>query len=428
MDINRKTAYLTLIEIEKDNAYSNIALNKHIQIHKPDAPAFVREIVYGVLKNRFFLDYYLNLLIKRGLKGVKKETHVLLQMGIYQLAFMNSVPEYAAVNETVRLARKYSKGREGFINGVLRHFAREKDILPFPDREKDLVEYLSVKYSYEKWIVKLWIEQYGEERAEELLSAGNTTPKLSLRVNVTMTTRNQLKERLEARGIEVEDGNLSSRCILAKGSEVLSTPEFKTGMFSVQDEASMVLTEIMEPAEHDQIIDICAAPGGKTLAAAEMMKNTGNVISCDIYQHKLELIENEAERLGLKNITVMENDGTVLREEWIQTADKVLVDGPCSGLGVIRKKPEIKYRVLPDDGRGLARKQLDLLEISSQYVKKGGFLIYSTCTVNKIENADVISRFLKHHEEFELIRSRQLLQGVEETDGFFICKMRKKNN
>lgn len=428
MDINRKVAYRTLIEIEKENAYSNIALNHHIDEENPDSPAFVRDLVYGVLKNNIYLDYILVQLIPRGLKGVKKETKVLLRMGLYQLIFMNSVPEYAAVNETVKLARVYAKGRDGFVNGVLRGYERKKDHLIFPDRKSKPVDFLSIKYSYARWIVELWIEQYGIEKAEQLLKAGNCVPQLSLRVNLNKTTKEELTERLEEKGFVINSGNLSSRCIFAKGSGLLNLKEFKEGLFSVQDEASIVATEILDPKKNDIILDICAAPGGKTLSMAELMCNTGKVISCDVYPHKLELIRNESQRLQLNNVEVIENNGTVLRKEWINSADKVLVDGPCSGLGVIRKKPEIKYKEIKDNGREFARKQLDLLDISAQYVKKGGYLIYSTCTINKIENIDVVSRFLRYHQEFELERSRQLLPGVEETDGFFICKMRKRNN
>ena len=428
MDINRKTAYCALIKIEKEDAYSNIALNLCINELKPDSPAFVRELVYGVLKNKVYLDHILDQIVTRGIKSVKKETKTILQMGLYQLIFMNSVPQYAAVNETVKLAMKYVVGREAFVNGVLRGYLRKKDKIVFPDEKKNPVEYLSVKYSYAKWIVKQWIEQYGIEKAEELLKAGNETPELSLRTNVSLITRDELKKRLAAQGIEVTSGRLSDRCIFAKGSDILSTPEFKEGLFSVQDEASMVAMEMLDPEDGELIIDICAAPGGKTLATAELMGNTGKVVSCDVYEHKLKLIEKETERLKLNNIEVIENDGTVLREEWIETADRVIVDGPCSGLGVTRRKPEIKYKELADSGRELARKQLEILETSCQYVKKDGILLYSTCTVNKIENIDVVSRFLKHHNEFELVRSRQLLQGTDETDGFFICKMRKRNN
>ncbi len=428
MDINRKTAYETLIEIEKENAYSNIALNHHIDLEKPDSPAFVRDLVYGVLKNRMYLDYILVQLIPKGLKGVKKEAKVLLRMGLYQLIFMNSVPEYAAVNETVKLARVYARGRDGFVNGVLRGYGRKKDQINFPDRKKNPVEYLSIKYSYAKWIVELWKEHYGLEKAEKLLEAGNRVPQLSVRVNVNRTTKEELTELLRNKGFEVTEGKLSKRCIFVKGSGLLELDEFKKGFFSIQDEASILTTEILNPEKGNTVIDICAAPGGKTLSTAELMGNTGKVISCDVYPHKLELIEKEAHRLCLDHVEVTENDGTVLRKEWIDIADRVLVDGPCSGLGVIRKKPEIKYKDIKDNGRELARKQLELLDISAQYVKKGGYLLYSTCTINKIENIDVVSRFLNYHKEFELERSRQLLPGVEETDGFFICKMRKRNN
>ncbi len=428
MDSNRKTAYNTLLEMETNQAYSNIELNKQIGALQPDSPAFVRELVYGVIENRVYLDHILQQLIPKGLKGLKKQTLTLLRMGLYQLIFMDSVPDYAAVNEIVKMARRLVPGRDGFVNGVLRGYNKKKDQLEMPDYDTDPIKYLSLKYSFAEWIVKLWNEQYGLEKAEQLLAASNSKPQVSIRVNRLKISRKDLAERLREKGFEVERGRLSERSLFVKGSGLLDTEEFESGLFSVQDESSILAAEVLAPKNGETIIDVCAAPGGKTLAISEIMANTGRVLAFDVYEHKLELLKKEAQRLGISIIETGERDGTVLCEELIQTADRVLVDGPCSGLGVIRRKPEIKYKELEDDGRELAEKQLAILETASQYVKKGGFLLYSTCTVNKIENAEVVSRFLRKHKEYELVRSRQLLPGVDETDGFFICKMRRRNS
>lgn len=428
MDSNRKTAYNTLFEIETNQAYSNIELNKQIGEWKPDSPAFVRELVYGVIENRVYLDHILQQLIPKGLKGLKKQTLTLLRMGLYQLIFMDSVPGYAAVNETVKMARRLVPGRDGFVNGVLRGYNKKKDQLEMPDYDTDPFKYLSLKYSFAEWIVNLWSEQYGLEKAEQLLMASNERPQMSIRVNRLKISRKDLAERLREKGFEVDHGRLSERSLFVKGSGLLDSEEYERGFFSVQDESSILAAEILAPKSGETVIDVCAAPGGKTLAIAEIMANTGRILAFDIYEHKLELLRKEAQRLGISIIETGEHDGTILCEELIQSADRVLVDGPCSGLGVIRRKPEIKYKEIEDEGRELAEKQLAILKIASQYVKKDGFLLYSTCTVNKVENAEVVSRFLRKHREFELVRSRQLLPGVDETDGFFICKMRRRGS
>ncbi len=427
MDINRKTAYLTLLEIEKNQAYSNLELNKQITENKPDNSAFVRELVYGVLENKIYLDYLLENLIERGLRGIKKPVLTLLRMGLYQIIFMDSVPGYAATSETVKLAKRMTPGRDGFINGVLRGYGKKGGDISLPDRERDLEGYLSVRYSYARWIVRLWISQYGEEMAERLLAQGNRRPKLSVRVNLLKTDRSSLARDLRKQGFETEEAALSERVLFVKGAGLLETEEYRNGLFSVQDQASVLAAEILDPKPLDTVLDICAAPGGKSLAMAELMKNAGAVTAFDIHKHKLKLLEKEAVRLGISIITVEENDGCVMREDLLETADRVLVDGPCSGLGVIRRKPEIKYKELTDQGRGLAEKQLQILTVSGKYVKKGGVLLYSTCTVNQLENTEVIRKFLENNLDFEFVSDRQFLPETDETDGFYICKMRKKS-
>ena len=308
MDINRKTAYEVLLDMEMNQSYSNLALNQYIEKNKPENPAFVRELVYGVTENRILMDYYLAAQIPSGLRKVKKQDLTLLRMGIYQLLFMDSVPSYAAVSETVAMARRLCRGREGFINGVLRGFQRrtEGNELPtLPDRETDPVQYLSVRYSAARWLVELWIDAYGTEKTEKLLEASNGRPLLSLRVNRKKTDRNALMQQLRQDGFQVEAGSLSDRVILVtgKGTGILQHRLYKDGWFSVQDQASALAADTLHPIEGNLVVDVCAAPGGKTMALAEDMgddeeSKAGEIFAFDIYEHKLKLMEEQAERLG----------------------------------------------------------------------------------------------------------------------------------
>ena len=426
MDINRKTAYTVLLKTEKEQAYSNLELNRQIQLLKPDNPPFVRELVYGVLENKIYLDHILSSLIPKGLRGIKKQVLTLLRMGLYQIIFMDSVPSYAAASETVKLAKKLTPGRDGFINGVLRGYEKKKETIVLPDRSRNLIEYLSVRYSYTEWIVKLWLSIFGEEKTERLLAAGNERPDISVRVNFLKTDRKSRASALEKQGFQTKESSESSRVLLVKGSGLLDTVQYREGYFSMQDTASVLAAEALCAKPGETVLDICAAPGGKSLALAEIMENTGLIRSFDIYRHKLSLLEREAERLGISIVETEENDGCAIRSDLSETADCVLVDGPCSGLGVIRRKPEIKYKEISDDGASLAEKQLRILTVSSRYVKPGGILQYSTCTVNRLENEDVVRQFLENHREFVKVFERQLLPDTDAADGFYICRMEKR--
>lgn len=423
MDINRKTAYATLMDIETKKSFSNLALNHQVAVSKPASPGFVRELVYGVLENKMLLDYYIDCLVKTGAASLKASDRVLLRMGIYQLGYMESVPEYAAVNETVVMAKRYCRGRSGFINGVLRNYLKKQDELKLPAREEDEVRYLSIKYSYEPWIVELWMDEYGTDFTEELLKAGNETPPNTIRINWLKTIKEDLVSSLEERGFEVTDGDLCQNALHVKGSGLLETEFYKHGLFSVQDESSMLVAEKLDPKHGELIMDVCAAPGGKTMAIAERMNNTGKIISSDIYRRKLDLIDREANRLGIRNVETKPWDATRVDSSMIGKADRVLVDAPCSGLGVVRRKPEIKYKAKTEEMDLLPRKQLAILSASAQYVKVGGTLVYSTCTVNPYENQRVVEAFLKKNGRFKIRESLQLLPNEHRTDGFYICVM-----
>ena len=424
MDINRKTAYLTLMDVETKKSFSNLALNHQMILNRPDSQGFVRELVYGVLENKMLLDHYIDQLVKTGAASLKASDRTILRMGIYQLGYMDSVPEYAAVNESVVMAKKYCHGRTGFINGVLRGYLSKKDTLTLPDRDKDVIGYLSVKYSYKPWIVELWADEYGVEFTEALLAAGNETPQTTIRLNWLRSIKEDLMAKLQERGFEVAHGEVCQNAIYVKGSGLLETEMYKSGLFSVQDESSMLVAEKLDPKHGEVIMDVCAAPGGKTMAIAERMNNTGKVISSDVYRRKLDLIDREAARLGIKNVETRAWDATRVDSSMIGKADRVLVDAPCSGLGVVRRKPEIKYKDKTEEMDLLPRKQLAILSASAQYVKSGGTLVYSTCTINPYENQRVVDDFLRKNPRFEVEEMIQLVPNEHHTDGFFICVMK----
>lgn len=422
MDSGRRTAFQILLEVEEEKAFSNLSSNKYIKQNNPENPAFVRELVYGVLSNKLLLDYYLNLLIPSGIEKVKKREKTLLRMGLYQLKFMKNIPQYAAVNETVSLAKSLCRGREGFINGVLRGYIKKQGELQLPCDDTD--EILSVKYSFSPWIIKMWKKQYSQESTIKLMEASNSRPVLCIRVNLMKTTVEELSHLLSEKGMVVDKGRYSDIVLYVSGSNILDLEEYKKGLFSIQDETSVLACQYLEPRPGDLVIDTCASPGGKTSAIGEMMDNRGKIISCDIYPHKLELIKKQADRLGITIIETKLLDGIKGDKALSGKADKVLVDAPCSGLGVIRKKPEIKYKEQKDIQK-LIKVQSDILNNASYYVKPNGVLLYSTCTINKDENDEQIEKFIKTHEDFEILYEKQFLP-TDGLDGFFICKMMKK--
>ena len=426
MDANRKTAYLALMDVESRKAYSNLAINHQIIVNRPNSQGFVRELVYGVLESKLTLDYYIDQLLTDGIDSVRLPELTIIRMGIYQLGCMNSVPEYAAVNESVMLAKKYCRGKSGLVNGVLREYLNKKMQLRLPDRADDEVKYLSVKYSYAPWIVEMWLEYYSTDFVEELLRAGNETPPVTVRMNWLKVMKKDLISKLESQGVEAEEGKLCQNALNVRGSGLLDTEMYKLGMFTPQDESSMLVAEKVDPKHGDVVMDVCAAPGGKTTAIGDRMNNSGKIIASDIYRRKLDIVDKEAKRLGITNIETRSWDATRVDSSMIYKADRVLVDAPCSGLGVTRRKPEIKYKAFSEDMALLPKKQLAILSASSHYVKPGGRLVYSTCTINPAENEKVTDTFLKKHPEFVKVERTLLLPNVNGTDGFFICVMDRK--
>lgn len=426
MDTGRKTAFEILLEIETSAAYSNLSINKFIQRNAPPDPAFVRELVYGVLENRLLLDYYLDKLIASGISRTGRRERTLLRLGLYQLIGMESVPEYAAVNETVALARRLCRGREGFINGVLRGFIKKRDNLALPPEGTD--EYLSVRYSFPLWLVRMWKAQYGSRLLPQLLAASNERAPLTIRPNSMRTDARRLSELLTREGFVVSACSQAENILAVSGSGLLASESYAGGLFSVQDEGSYLACTALAPRAGETVIDVCAAPGGKTCALAELMGDEGRIIACDIYQHRLDLIEQQAGRLGLGIISTRLLDGTRGDDALFGTADRVLADVPCSGLGVIRRKPEIKYKEPDREAyEALLKTQSRLLQTAASYLKPQGTLVYSTCTINKEENDFQIQKFVEKNREYEIIEERQFFP-TEGIDGFYICKLKQKGN
>lgn len=434
----REIAYKVLLDIEKNKNYSNMAINKHfkdVKMSNQDR-GLATEIIYGVIENKYYIDYMIDKLSK--VKTNKMEIYVktLLRMGIYQIMFLNSISDYAAVNETVNLAKKKNSKVSGFINGILRNVIRQKEEIG-KVKTKDDVDYLAIKYSYDKWMIRNWMIHFGKEFTEELLEANNERPNIYLRTNTLKITRDELIKKLEKQNIKAEKVNVVEEAIKVEHlKDIENNSLYKEGLFTVQDVSSMLVGKVMNPKENSLVLDVCSAPGGKTTHMATLMNNTGQVVSRDIYDHKLKLIKAASKRLGLTNVDVEEFDGMKLDRESIGKFDYVLADVPCSGLGIIRRKPEIKYKE-KEEFRQLPPIQKKILENASKYVKVGGTLIYSTCTIQDSENIDVVKEFLQKNKNFELVPIKEvnvdlenqekgymkIYPNVHNMDGFFISKL-----
>ncbi|UEL46806.1 MULTISPECIES: 16S rRNA (cytosine(967)-C(5))-methyltransferase RsmB [Terrisporobacter] len=434
----REIAYKVLLDIEKNKNYSNMAINKHfkdVKLSNQDR-GLATEIIYGVIENKYYIDYMIDKLSK--VKTNKMEIYVktLLRMGIYQIMFLNSISDYAAVNETVNLAKKKNSKVSGFINGILRNVIRQKETIG-EIKIKDDIDYLAVKYSYDKWMIRNWMIHFGKDFTKELLEANGQRPSIYLRTNTLKITRDELIEKLEQQNVKASKVHVVDEAIKVENlKDIENNVLYKEGLFTIQDISSMLVGKVMNPKEKSLVLDVCSAPGGKTTHIATLMKNTGQVVSRDIYEHKLKLIKASSKRLNLTNVDVQEFDGLSLDKDSVGKFDYVLADVPCSGLGIIRRKPEIKYKE-KEEFRDLPPIQKKILENASKYVKKGGTLIYSTCTIQDNENIDVINEFLQKNKNFELAPIDEvkvdldnqekgymkIYPNVHEMDGFFISKL-----
>lgn len=462
-----------LLEVTENGQYSHLVLrdvlNKYQYLDKKER-AFITRVSEGTLEHMIELDYIINQFSKVKVKKMKPVIRNILRSAVYQLKYMDTVPDSAACNEAVKLAVKKGFGSlRGFVNGVLRNVARNLDQIVYP---VDPVENLSVRYSMPVWILDLWMKSYSMEIVERMLRQFQSESPLTVRGRVLedrisennadkyVSVKEHIKET-EEQGEHSDSIAVLKRCLAEEGVHVEQHPylpyalcisgfdylgglkSFQKGLFSVQDISSMLVCEIAAPREGDMVIDVCAAPGGKALHMAEKLLGSGWIEARDLTPYKVDLIQENIERTGLTNITAVRQDATLYDEKSVEKADIVIADLPCSGLGVLGKKTDLKYKLTEEGCKQLAELQREILSVVHRYVKPGGMLVYSTCTINPAENMDNVHWFLKENPQFELenIRDRlckelqgdveedgclQLLPGVHQSDGFFIACFRKQ--
>lgn len=425
----RETALSVLYKVEYEGAYSNIELKKALskaELSQKDK-SLATALVYGVLQRDVTLEYVISVFSSIKIKKISKYILLILKLGIYQILYMDKIPENAAVNESVKLAKKYGAKSSGFVNAILRNVIRNE--IPAP---KEKLDAIAVEYSFPKELAKKWIDEFGEKEACDIMRAMGEEAPMCVRVNTLKTSCEQMLEVLP----NARMGRYSKCAVLTDGFDVQNSKEYKDGFIFVQDEAAMLACEILEPKKGDFVIDMCAAPGGKTTYMAQLMENDGKVSAFDIHEHKIKLIRENAKRLGIDIISAEISDACVTHDEYRELADRVLADVPCSGLGIIRKKPEIKKSF--SEKEDLPKIQYKILENAALYLKKGGELVYSTCTTEKAENEDVVNRFLTEHKNFEAVDIEKhlhkktaekgcvtLLPNIDGTDGFFIAKLKR---
>ena len=433
----RETALNALIACRKEGAWSNSVLKEYAVRDRLDSrdAALAARLCYGVLQNRNKLDFYLKQLLTGKIKDLHPVIHDILHLGLYQIYEMDKIPESAAVNESVDMAKKYCKKQRfapGLVNGVLRNAVKTKGSLKEPASLED-------QYSHPWELIKRLRDYVGKDRIEMMLAANNAAPSTTVQVNTLKVTPSQLQKQLEGENVTAEPHGWMKDClVLGNTGDLEKLTAFREGLFYVQDPAAKLSVLCAQlPREEIQILDCCAAPGGKSFAAAVATEGKASILSCDVHEHKIGLIQKGAARLGMANHTARLQDATEFVPEWEESFDAVICDVPCSGYGIIRKKPDIRYKN-PADMADLPELQLRILKNQARYLKKGGVLIYSTCTLIREENEGVVESFLAENREFALeplplpdvfpnneTGMLALVPGQYDTDGFFIARLRR---
>ncbi|GAB6990503.1 16S rRNA (cytosine(967)-C(5))-methyltransferase RsmB [Paenibacillus pini] len=434
-----------LTRVEQEGAYSNLLLNAALQktmLSKEDV-GLTTELVYGTVSRLNTLDYFLNRFVSKGVDKLQPWVRSLLRMSLYQIMYLDRIPDHAVVNEAVNLAKRHGhQGISGMVNGVLRNVLRSPEKLVLPDGLA-AAQRIALQHSHPQWLVERWIRQYGEQTAEDICAANNEPPSVSVRVNTTMISREALMLEMEAEGLEVVASTLAPEGILVKsGGNMALTHWYRNGQLSVQDESSMLVGDAAMPESGMKVLDCCAAPGGKTAHLAELMRDEGQIIANDLHEHKHSLIHEQAQRLGLSSIQTTTGDAMMLSNKYPPASfDRILLDAPCSGLGVIRRKPDLKWAKTPEDIRDISNLQYDLLSSVSSLLRPGGILVYSTCTIEPRENEEIVNRFLENHPDFGTAKNNstgwnvleqsalprgggvQILPQHYHSDGFYIARI-----
>lgn len=417
----RQLALKVLYEVEKNGAYPGMELKKQLansELSSADR-GFATELVYGVIKNRTRLDFIISKYSKQKLKKISDWIINILRMGVYQIFFLDKIPLSAAVNESVKLAKRYGhQASSGFVNGVLRNVGRNGDV-QYPKGR----EYYEIYYSHPKWLVDMLFDQYGDD-AEKIIENNNKVPATTVRVNVLKTTAEDVMKSLTENGITAQKTVCENILKISGFGDISKLDEYNDGLITPQGLSSYMAASAVNPQKDEVIMDLCSAPGGKTTAMAEICGDGAKIYAFDLFEHKTKLVDNNCKRLGIENVAVKAHDCTVVMDEFIGKADKILADVPCSGLGIIRKKPDIKWNKETEDFDGIINIQKKILDNAGKYLKKNGTLVYSTCTINKNENESVAEEFAEKYNY--KIESMQTFLPDENHDGFFICKMTKE--
>jgi len=442
---SREVALEVINRVHKTGSYANLLLPKRLQESGLDRRdrAFVTELTYGTLRAKGTLDWIIKQHSKQKLEKIPDLVLDLIRMSTYQIVYMD-VPDHAAVNEAVVLAKKhFHPGISKFVNGLLRTIVREKENLPWPSKEIDPTKFISLKYFHPMWMVKMWVEQFGIEETEALCEANNRVPKLTIRVNALKTTPEELTEALRRAGWEVEPGRYLREALVIKGAGDLSKlSEFKDGHFYVQDESSMIIGHVVDPRPGEIVLDAAAAPGGKSTHMAELMQNKGQIIAVEANPNRVNLMKQNIERMDAKIVLALKADATKLKPVIKKPVDRVLLDAPCSGLGVLSRRPDARWTKKPEQIEELCRLQTEMLISVAGFVKPGGVLVYSVCTLTEQETTLPVERFLRTREDYyiedispylpEPLRKdvregmMQLLPHKHGIDGLFIARLRRE--
>ncbi len=441
METARQIAFKALTKIQNNRGFSNLVVNNSLNAQSLSSKdrAFVTALIYGVVERSLTLDFIIEANSSKKIKNIDSAVLTILRMGVYQLYYMRSVTESAAVNESVELSKKVGYHRaSGFINAVLRSCIRNFDLERSLSEIKETDKYLSIKYSCPLWLVQMWLKQYKEEKTRVFLERSVGKPPIYVRVNALLISEDDLIEELKKEDIFAKKTNLENCLLITSLNDCENSEAFKKGYFHVQDKSSQLCIKYADISENDVVLDVCSAPGGKAFTAAQYMGNKGKLLAFDLHKNRVNLINEGAKRLNIDCISANCQDATIYNSD-IQKADVVICDVVCSGFGIIRRKPEIKYKTQDEIVR-LPEIQYNILSNASRYVKDNGTIVYSTCTVNKHENEDVVNRFLKEHNDFDMVLPGQetamyfgnvadgcitLFGDDNNSDGFFICKMRK---
>lgn len=444
----RRAALRVLLAVEKDGAYANLELRRLTRTWRlrPSDQSLLTELVFGTLRRQGTLDWVIQRYSTVPLSQMNYIVRSIIRLGAYQILYLDRVPFRAACSEAVEMAKSRGlHGLSGFVNALLRKIVRNKEKISYPDPEKETALYLSIKHSHPLWLVERWLTRFGEEETAALCKANNETPPVALRCNTLKTTPDHLREMLTGEGLKVRSSPLVAEGIIVEKAPFLpQLSSFRSGYYAVQDESSMIAATVLNPLPGAFVIDACSGPGGKTTHFAQLMNNRGRILAFDVHEHRLRLVEDACRRLGVTIVETRLLDARELPEQIGEKADYILVDVPCSGLGVIRRRPELRWRVKPGDLLKHAAQQLEILGEAGKCLKTGGTMLYSTCSTEPEENSGVVNSFLMEYTGFKSEELRlsfplvnscdkidvkkgllQLLPHRHGTDGFFLACLRK---